>query len=81
MRARKKVTFISESFDDRTLANMEVALERACETLSASSEKHEARRHIANQIVKCAAGGATTLSSLTKAGQIAASEICETHDA
>ena len=35
---------IAESFDPRTLANMEVALERACKALPLGSEQHEARR-------------------------------------
>jgi hypothetical protein len=36
---------IAESFDSRTLANMEVALERACKILSTGAEEHGARRH------------------------------------
>ena len=36
---------IAERFDQRTLANMEVALERACTVLALGSEQHEARRH------------------------------------
>jgi len=39
------------------------------------------KRKTVSEIVKCAAGGARTLSSLTKADQIAASEISATHDA
>ena len=34
---------IAERFDPRTLANMEVALERACKVLALGSEQHEAR--------------------------------------
>jgi hypothetical protein len=67
---------IAESFDSRTLANMEVALERACEMLSIEqSERHEARRHIAARILQCAESGDRTLGGLTEAGRIAASEL------
>jgi len=40
---------ITERFNSRTMANMEVALERACLLLSAGSEKHRARRIIASK--------------------------------
>lgn len=65
---------IAESFDPRTLANMEVALERACKALPLGSEQHEARRHVANRIVECAESGDRTLGGLTEAGRAAASE-------
>ena len=32
---------IADSFDSRTLANMEVALERACKILPTGAEQHE----------------------------------------
>ena len=38
---------ITDSFESRTLANMEVALERACRMLPAAGDKHTARRIIA----------------------------------
>ena len=63
---------IAESFDRRTMANMEVALERACLLLPTGSEKHWARRIIANKILECANRGDTTLSRLTEAGYAAA---------
>ena len=34
---------IADSFDSRTLANMEVALERACKLLASGSEQHDTR--------------------------------------
>lgn len=70
---------IADSFDSRTLANMEVALERACKVLAVGSEQHQARRYIASKILECADGGDKTLGGLTEAGQIAASELCVTH--
>jgi hypothetical protein len=76
---RNQPATIAESFDTRTLANMEVALERACKTLSSGAEKHVARRHIAHKILECAEGGDKTLGSLTKAGLAAATELRSMH--
>jgi len=66
---------IAEDFDSRMIANMEVALERACKTLPTGAEQHEYRRYIASRIVKCAQRGDTTLGGLTEAGCLAASEL------
>jgi hypothetical protein len=66
---------IAEDFDSRTIANMEVALERACNMLSIGAEQHEYRRYIASRILECAEAGETTLGSLTEAGRLAASEL------
>lgn len=66
---------IADSFDPRTLANMEVALERACAFLRTGCEHHKARRHIARAILKSATSGDRTLGSLTEAGRMAASEL------
>ncbi len=65
---------IAESFDSRTLANMEVALERACKILSTGAEEHGARRHIASKILECAEGGDKTLGGLTQAGRTCSSD-------
>jgi hypothetical protein len=75
----RKNGMIAESFDSRTLANMEVALERACKLLAVGGEEHAARRHIASKILKCAKHGGKTLTSLTEAGLVAASELSTTH--
>jgi hypothetical protein len=72
---RNRAMTIAESFDSRTLANMEVALERACTILALGSEQHEARRHIAGRIVERAESGDCTLGGLTEAGRAAASEL------
>jgi hypothetical protein len=69
---------IAERFDSRTLANMEVALDRACKMLSVGAEEHGVRRHIANKILECAEGGDKTLGGLTDAARAAASELCST---
>jgi hypothetical protein len=72
---------ITESFDTRTLANMEVALERACKILAIGSEQHDTRRHIASRILECAESGDRTLGGLTEAGRVAASELSAAHGA
>jgi hypothetical protein len=66
---------ISESFDRRTLANMEIALDRACEVLSSGGEKHRYRRHIASRIIQCADSGNRSLGSLTAAALAAAKDL------
>jgi hypothetical protein len=70
-----KGAFIADSFDPRTLANMEVALERACKTLSGRGEEHGARKEIADKILECATSGDITLSGLSRAGSSAASRL------
>ena len=66
---------LTERFNERTMANMEVALERACLLLPTGSEKHRLRRLIANKIIECANRGDTTLSRLTEAGYAAAKQV------
>jgi hypothetical protein len=68
---------ITDSFDSRTLANMEVALERACSLLPAGADTHEFRRVVARRILQRARSGATTLGKLTEAGEAAANELCQ----
>lgn len=70
---------IVDSFDSRTLANMEVALERACAVLAVGSDQYDARRYIAAKILECAGSGDKSLSGLTEAGRIAATELCACH--
>jgi hypothetical protein len=76
---KEEAIMITDSFDSRTLANMEVALERACKVLSIGAEEHGVRRHIASRILECAARGNKTLGALTAAGHVAATELCSTH--
>jgi hypothetical protein len=66
---------ITEHFNSRTFANMEVALERASRLLKKQSEQHEYRRYIASKILRRAEGGDTTLEGLTEAGSAAAREL------
>jgi hypothetical protein len=66
---------ITENFNSRTVANMEVALERASRLLKKQSEQHEYRRYIASEILRHAEAGDTTLEGLTEAGSAAAREL------
>jgi hypothetical protein len=59
---------IEGKFNSRTLANMNVALERVCEK-APHGEDHAVRKRIAKEIIRCASSGKTTLSDLTAAGQ------------
>jgi hypothetical protein len=66
---------ITDAFDRRTIAKMEVALERACLLLAAGREKHKARRIIASKIIECANRGDASLSRLTEGGYTAARQL------
>jgi hypothetical protein len=59
---------IEGRFDARTLANMNVALERICQQRP-DGEDHKVRRRVAQRIIQCAKRGRRTLGALTKAGQ------------
>jgi hypothetical protein len=59
---------IEDGFDARTLANMNVALERVCQQRS-DGEDHKVRRRVAQRIIQCAKRGKKTLGALTKAGE------------
>lgn len=59
---------IEESFDRRTLANMEVALERVC-AKAPGGDTHEVRKRVADAILQCARKGKRTLGALTEAGE------------
>jgi hypothetical protein len=56
------------NFDARTLANMNVALDRVCGK-SRSGERHEVRKRVAQAIVQCAKTGRSTLGALTDAAE------------
>jgi hypothetical protein len=66
---------ITEKFDSRTLANMEVALERASQLMPNGAERHEHRRYIARKILARAEDGDKTLDGLTEAASAAAREL------
>jgi len=66
---------ITDGFGPRMVANMEIALERACEFLPVGNEVYEGRRHVASKILECAERGNGTVRALTAAGRAAAIEL------
>jgi hypothetical protein len=65
---------IEETFDSRTLAVMNAALDDVCRK-TPHGEEHAIRRRVAEYIVKCAGSGRTTLAELTEAGQQALAKV------
>jgi hypothetical protein len=59
---------IGEHFDHRTMAAMEVALDRACERWPNGGD-HMLRKRVAQSIVRCAKAGHTSLGALVEAGE------------
>jgi len=59
---------IEGTFDSRTLARMNLALERVCQTVI-GGEAHSVRKRVARRIIKCARSGKTTVEELTNAGE------------
>jgi hypothetical protein len=66
---------ITDKFDERTIANMEVALDRACERFPKQLTTHEARKRIAARILERATRGERTLKGLTDVAIMAATVI------
>jgi len=66
---------ITDGFGPRIVANMEMALERACKFLPAGNDGHEARRYVASKILECAEKGIGSVGALTAAGRAAAIEL------
>jgi hypothetical protein len=69
------VSTIETDFDEATLTNMEIALERACAGLPKDMQAHEARKFVARRIIDCARRGNTTLTELTATGKRAVVEL------
>lgn len=77
---------IADDFDERTVANMELALGRACERFPRELATHEARKRIAAKILERAAQGERTLkgfmdAALTAAAAIASGQVGSQHSA
>jgi hypothetical protein len=73
-------TLIMDRFGTRTIAHMEMALERACRTLPKSNDNYKARRYIASRILEYAQAGDHTLGGMTEAGHMGASELAKGRD-
>ena len=70
---------ISNRFSERTQANLEVALERACQPLGELGMTHECRRFVARKMIVAASRGITTLAELADVGRLASKQLLEGH--
>jgi hypothetical protein len=59
---------IEETFDSRTIARMNLALDCVCQTV-VGGEAHSVRKRVARRIIKCARSGKTTVEELMTAGE------------
>ena len=66
---------LREEFSERTAANMDVALERACKLMPEVLASHVARKFVAEKIVRCAKTHTQTLGGLIEAGKLAVAEL------
>jgi hypothetical protein len=55
---------VTDEFDERTQANMDVALNKICGELPHGGD-HESRKFIAEQLIQAARAGKTNLTELT----------------
>jgi hypothetical protein len=55
---------VTEEFDERTQANMDVALNKICGELPHGGD-HESRKFIAEQLIQAARAGKSSLTELT----------------
>ncbi|WP_028346475.1 hypothetical protein [Bradyrhizobium murdochi] len=60
--------------DDRTIANMEVALEKACSRFPNGGD-HESRKYVARKLMQSAVEGNTTLGGLDVVAHRAVQEL------
>ena len=66
---------IAEDFDRRTMANIEVALERMCERFPRELASHEARKEVAMALLQSAREGRGNLILLNAAAERAAQRV------
>jgi hypothetical protein len=66
---------ISDEFDARTMANIEVALERMCQRFPRELATHDARKQVAAALLRSAQGGHKNLGPLTAVAERAAEQI------
>ncbi|MGY0574076.1 hypothetical protein ACTGJ9_025855 [Bradyrhizobium sp. RDM12] len=66
---------LKDAFSERAIANMDVALERACKLMPDVLVSHVARKFVAEKIVDCAKTRTQTLAGLTEAGRRAVAEL------
>ena len=61
--------------DERTTANMNVALENVCRVLPNSGGDHETRKYIAKKLLQAANKGERTLGALEAVARLALQEL------
>ncbi|WP_208825843.1 hypothetical protein [Bradyrhizobium neotropicale] len=66
---------LSEEFSQKTIAAMDLALERACRFLPIGLPEHQTRKFVAEKIIECAKNGNQTLAGLTEVGRRAIHEL------
>jgi hypothetical protein len=66
--------------DDRTIANMEVALEKACSRFPNGGD-HESRKYVAQKLMLSARKGNTTLGGLDVVAHRAVQELSKSKSA
>jgi hypothetical protein len=68
-----------DQFSERTIANMEVALTRACDRFPKELAQHAERKRVAGKILERASSGERTLKGFTDAAMTAASIATSKH--
>lgn len=66
---------LSEEFSERTLSQMDMALDRVCALMPEVMESHAARRHVAERIIDCAKHDTREIDGLIAAGRRAVAEL------
>jgi hypothetical protein len=66
-------------FDQRTAANLDVALENACRSLPNGGGDHETRKYVANKLVQAARKGNTGLGALENVARRALHDLSRKH--
>jgi hypothetical protein len=70
---------IADQFSERTIANMEVALARACDRFPRELARHVERKRVAAKILERAKHGERTLKGFTDAAMTAAAMAASAH--
>jgi hypothetical protein len=75
MTANATPAYVADTFDKRTVLEMELALSKACDSLPPNLDKHEIRTFIASKIIQRVEQGERTFGGMVTAGLAAISEL------
>jgi len=64
-----------EAFSERTLSQMDLALDRVCQLMPNVMNSYAARRYVAERIVHCAQNEARDIEAFVTAGRSAVAEL------